>query len=168
MSATTKRLSNQARKYERVTSMEGLNRVTIVGNCGQDPEIRFTQNNQAVLTLRLACSESWFDKRANERKERTEWVTVVIWGPRAESLNKILSKGSRILVEGRLQTCSWEDKNGGGKRYATEVVSNNVILLGGKPANGSKQDAAAGGDGGSVSGSYESTIGEYDDSEIPF
>lgn len=143
--------------------MDGLNRVTLVGNCGQDPELRFTNNSQGVLTLRLACSESWFDKQAKERKERTEWVTVVVWGARAEGLNKVLSKGSRVLVEGRLQTRSWEDKNGGGKRYSTEVVANNVLLLGGK-GQGRQDGETQGGDESSDSGG---DTGGYDES-IPF
>ena len=112
---------------------EGLNRVILIGNLGQDPELRFTQAQQGVLSIRMATTESYFDTQTKERKEITEWHTVVVWGKRGEALNKILSKGSRIAVEGRLKTRSWDDKNGGGKRYATEVVANNVILLGGRP-----------------------------------
>jgi single-strand DNA-binding protein len=124
---------------------EGLNRVILIGNLGQDPELRFTPSNQGVLSLRMATTESYFDTNTKERKEITEWHSVVVWGKRGEALNKILSKGSRIAVEGRLKTRSWEDKNGGGKRYATEVVANNVILLGGRGEGG----------GGSRGGGYE-------------
>lgn len=112
---------------------EGLNRVVLIGNLGQDPELRYTQSNQGVLSLRMATTESYFDTSAKERKERTEWHSVVIWGKRGEALNKILSKGSRLCVEGRLQTRSWEDKQGS-KRYATEINATNVILLGGRGA----------------------------------
>jgi single-strand DNA-binding protein len=110
---------------------DGLNRVTLIGNLGQDPELRFTQSQQGVLSLRMATTESYFDNTTKERKERTEWHTVVVWGKRGEALHKILSKGSRICIEGRLQTRSWEDKQGN-KRYSTEVNANNVLLLGGR------------------------------------
>jgi single-strand DNA-binding protein len=125
---------------------EGLNRVTLIGNLGQDPELRYTQSNQGVLSLRIATTESYFDNTTKERKERTEWHSVVIWGKRGEALSKILSKGSRICIEGRLQTRTWEDKTGS-KRYSTEVVANNVILLGGRNE--------AGGGGGAGGGGYE-------------
>lgn len=113
---------------------EGLNRVTLIGNLGQDPELRHTQGGQAVLNLRLAVSESWVD-RDGERKERTEWCGVIIWGKRGEALSRILGKGDRICIEGRLQTRSWEAKEGG-KRYVTEIVASNVVLLGGKRSGG--------------------------------
>jgi single-strand DNA-binding protein len=129
---------------------EGLNRVILIGNLGQDPELRFTQSGQGVLSIRMATTESYFDTNTKERKERTEWHTVVIWGKRGEALNKILSKGSRICIEGRLQTRSWEDKTGN-KRYSTEVNANNVVLLGGRGeggAGGGGGGARAGGSGG--------------------
>lgn len=113
---------------------EGLNRVMLIGNLGQDPELRYTQSGQAVLNLRLATNESFLN-RDNERQERTEWHTVTIWGKRGEALNKILSKGKQLFVEGRLQTRSWEDKQGA-KRYTTEVVATNVVLLGGGGGRG--------------------------------
>jgi len=108
--------------------VEGLNRVTLIGNLGQDPELRFTQGGQGLLNLRMACSER-FKNREGEAQERTEWVTVVVWGNRGEALSKILKKGEGICVEGRLQTRSWEAKDGS-KRNSTEVVASNVVLLG--------------------------------------
>lgn len=108
---------------------DGLNKVMLIGNLGQDPELRYTQGNTAVMNMRIATTESFLN-RDNERQERTEWHTVVLWGKRGEGLQKILTKGNRIFVEGRLQTRSWEDKQGQ-KRYTTEVVATNVILLGG-------------------------------------
>ena len=131
---------------------EGLNRVILIGNLGQDPELRYTQSQQAVLQLRLATTESYFDTKSNERKEKTEWHTVVLWGKRGEALNKFLSKGSRIAVEGRLQTRSWEDKNGG-KRYTTEINAQNVILLGGR-GEGRGGGGEYGGGGGAGGGGY--------------
>lgn len=107
--------------------MDGLNRVTLLGNLGADPELRMTQGGQAVLSLRLATSESYLD-RNKVRQERTEWHRVSLWGNRAEALGKILAKGERVLVEGRLQTRSYEDRDGK-KVYQTEVVATNVVLL---------------------------------------
>jgi single-strand DNA-binding protein len=126
---------------------EGLNRVILIGNLGQDPELRYTQSGQGVLSLRMATTESYFDNTTKERKEKTEWHSVTIWGKRGEALNKILSKGSRICVEGRLQTRSWEDKTGS-KRYTTEIVANNLILLGGRGEGG----GGGGGGGGGARG----------------
>ena len=107
---------------------EGLNRVYLIGNLGQNPELRFTQSNQPVLSLRLATNER-FKNRDGEWQDRTEWHTIVVWGRRAEGLSKILSKGSQLCVEGRLQTRNWEDRQGQ-KRYTTEIVAREIILLG--------------------------------------
>ena len=149
---------------------EGLNRVILIGNLGQDPELRFTQSNMGVLSLRMATTESYFDTNTKERKEITEWHSVVLWGKRGEALNKILSKGSRICVEGRLKTRSWDDKNGGGKRYATDVVANNVILLGGRNEGGAR--TGGGGHDPGPAGYNESGFGGSDvpggDDDIPF
>ncbi|HEX7478546.1 MAG TPA: single-stranded DNA-binding protein [Polyangiales bacterium] len=130
---------------------DGLNRVILIGNLGQDPELRYTQNSQAVLNLRIATTESYFDTNTKERKEKTEWHTVVLWGKRGEALNKFLSKGSRICVEGRLQTRTWEDKTGA-KRYATDVNATNIILLGGRGEGGSGAGGGGGGAGGGGGG----------------
>ena len=140
---------------------DGLNRVTLIGNLGQDPELRHTQGGQAILNMRIATSESWYDKESNERKERVEWHTCILWGKRGEALSKFLTKGSKLCVEGRLQTRQWEDKSGN-KRYTTEIVANNVILLGGKGersgGDSSQGDEYAPSGGG----------GGFDDGDIPF
>jgi single-strand DNA-binding protein len=117
---------------------EGMNKAILIGNLGQDPELRYTQGGQPVLNLRLATTESYLN-RDRERQQRTEWHTVVVWGKRGESLNKILSKGRTICVEGRLQTRKWEDKEGN-KRYITEIVATNVILLGGRGPSAADQN----------------------------
>lgn len=145
---------------------EGLNRVILIGNLGQDPELRFTQSNQGVLSLRMATTESYFDKNTNQRKEETEWHSLIVWGKRGEALNKILSKGSRIAIEGKLKTRSWEDKNGGGKRYATEIVCNNVILLGGKGDAGHRAAAGGGQESFEQAGGFSSEAPGDDD--LPF
>jgi single-strand DNA-binding protein len=112
---------------------EGLNRVILLGNLGADPELRVTPGGQAVLKLRLATNETYLD-RNNVRQDRTEWHRVTVWGRRAEALGKILSKGDLLMVEGRLQTSSYE-KNGE-KRYSTEIVANNIVLPGGGRGRG--------------------------------
>jgi len=117
---------------------EGLNRVTLLGNLGADPELRMTQGGQAILKLRLATSETYLDK-SNQRQERTEWHSITVWGKRGEALAKILVKGSRIYVEGGLRTSSYDDKNGE-KRYRTEIVASNVLLAGGTRADGAPRE----------------------------
>lgn len=159
---------------------DGLNRAILVGNLGMDPELKFTQGGQAVLRIRLATTESYMNK-GGERQERTEWHTVVVWGKRAESLNKILSKGRTIWVEGRIQTRSWEDKKDGSKRYATEINAQNIGLVGsgsGRSGGGGFEGAGGGyeGGGGAPGGGYEGGGGgggvpDFDgggDDDIPF
>lgn len=161
---------------------DGLNRVMLLGNLGADPELRMTPSGQAVLKLRLATTESYLD-RNRVRQEKTEWHNVVIWGKRAEALNKILSKGSRIFVEGGLRTSSYDDRDGN-KRYRTEVVATNLILSGGPRGGGPRGggDDYAPGAGSSQSGSSGSAEapgggagyddadygGGSDDDNIPF
>lgn len=105
-----------------------LNRVEVMGYLGADPEVRTTPNGATNATIRLACSERWNDANG-QRQEHTEWVTCVAWRKDAELVQMYLRKGSRALVEGKLRTRTWEDKNGGGKRYATEVIVTRVILI---------------------------------------
>jgi single-strand DNA-binding protein len=128
---------------------DGLNRVMLMGNLGADPELRMTSGGQAVLKLRLATAETYLDRNRN-RQERTEWHSVVVWGKRAEALGKILSKGSRLFVEGSLRTSSYDDRDGN-KRYKTEIVANNIILSG-RSGGGGGREAYEGG-GGDFAGS---------------
>jgi single-strand DNA-binding protein len=134
---------------------EGLNRAILVGNLGMDPELKFTQGGQGVLRLRIATTES-FMNRNGERQERTDWHTVVVWGKRGEALNKILSKGRTVWIEGRIQTRSWEDKEGG-KRYATEIVANQVGLVGGGGGGGAHGGGGRAGGTGSGGPGYGGT-----------
>jgi single-strand DNA-binding protein len=150
---------------------DGLNRVILVGNLGMDPELKYTQGGQAVLRIRLATTETYLNK-AGERQERTDWHTVVVWGKRAEGLNKILSKGRTIWIEGRLQTRSWDDKDGS-KRYATEVNAASVGLVGGGGGSGGRTGGGspAGGapaGGGGFEGGFDGGPDFGGDDDIPF
>lgn len=157
---------------------DGLNKVMLFGNLGADPELRFTQGGQAVLNIRLAINESYLDKD-KQRKQRTEWVSVVVWGNRGEALAKIMRKGSSVMIEGSLRSSSYDDRDGN-KRYKTEVVAQNVILAGSR--NGQAGDASSESHGrntGPRSGAAPSNApapqddyggygGNSDDSDIPF
>ena len=111
-----------------------LNKVMLIGNIGADPEVRTTPSGALCATFRVACSESWTDKDG-QRQERTEWFTIVAWRKLAEIVQRYLRKGSKVYIEGKLQTRSWEDKNGGGKRYATEVQADSLVMLSGKESS---------------------------------
>jgi single-strand DNA-binding protein len=104
-----------------------LNKVMLIGNLGSDPEMRFTPNGNPVTSFRMATSRSFLDSDG-ERRQETEWFTVVVWGKQAESCNQFISKGKQVYVEGRLRSRSWEGQDGQ-KRFRTEVVANRVIFL---------------------------------------
>jgi single-strand DNA-binding protein len=153
----------------------GVNKVILVGNLGADPELRYTPSGQGVCELRIATSDSWTDKQG-QRQERTEWHRVVVWGKRAEVCAKYLSKGRQVYVEGRIQTRSWDDKDGN-KRYMTEVIANDVQFLGGGGAGGARRGAGDDGPpppepeyfsgGGGGGGGFGGGSGGPDD-DIPF
>ena len=111
-----------------------LNKVTLIGNLGNDPELRSTQSGSAVANITLATSESWRDKETQETKERVEWHRVIFFGRLAEVVNEYLRKGSQIYVEGRIQTRKWQDKDGN-DRYTTEIVANEMQMLGSRGTN---------------------------------
>ena len=106
----------------------GLNKVLIIGNLGADPEIKYTQAGSPVANLSVATSERWKDKNTGEQKEQVEWHRVVIFGRLAEIAEQYLKKGSKIFVEGKLQTRDWEDSEGK-RRYTTEVVAREMTML---------------------------------------
>lgn len=144
---------------------DGLNRVTLLGNLGADPELKVTAGGQAILKLRLATTSSYLDK-SNTRQEKTEWHSITMWGKRGEGLAKILKKGDRLYVEGELRTSSYEKD--GEKRYRTEVNANNAILCG-KGGNGggeSKPKPKADADGLPPADDFGDYAGG--DDEIPF
>ena len=108
----------------------GVNKVILIGHLGADPEVRYTANGSAVARLRLATTESYVDKSGN-RQEITEWHTVTAWGKLAETCGQYLAKGKQIYIEGRLRTTSYEKD--GVKRYTTEVVARDMLMLGSPP-----------------------------------
>jgi single-strand DNA-binding protein len=109
------------------TMAEGMNRATLIGNLGADPELRYTQSNTGVLKFRIATTESYKDADGN-RQENTQWHQIVLWGKRGEALANILRKGSRCCIEGRIENRSY-DGDDGVKRYVSEVVATNIVLL---------------------------------------
>lgn len=123
----------------------GVNKVILVGNLGQDPEIRYMPNGGAVASITLATSESWRDKTTGEMREQTEWHRVVLYGKLAEVAGEYLRKGAQIYIEGQLRTRKWTDQSGQ-ERYTTEVVVNvngTMQMLGGRREGQPQQDGAA-------------------------
>lgn len=106
-----------------------VNKAILIGNLGDDPELKFTSGNKGVLKFSIATTESWMDD--GEKKEVTFWHRVVVWGKRGEALEKFLRKGSRVYVEGRIETRSYDDKDGV-KKYATDINAKEIVLLDGK------------------------------------
>jgi single-strand DNA-binding protein len=121
---------------------QSLNTVQIIGNIGADPEVRATPSGAKVANFRVACSESWKDK-SGQKQESTEWVSCVAWEKTAEIVEKYIRKGSKVYISGKLKTRMWEDKNGGGKRYATEVLVDRVMMLDGRPGTAVEANRSA-------------------------
>lgn len=119
-----------------------LNKVMLIGNLGKDPELRYTTSGVAVATFTMATSESWKDQDGNAQ-ERTEWHNIVAWRKLAEICGEWLRKGKKVYVEGRIQTRSYDDKNTGAKRYITEIVADQIIMLDGRPAGSAQESASA-------------------------
>lgn len=149
-----------------------VNRVTLLGHLGKDPELKYTPSGQAVTKFSMATSERWKDKNG-EWQDRTEWHNIVLWAKMAETANQYLSKGSQVFIEGRLQTRSWDDKEGK-KHYMTEIIAQDMVLLGGR---GGERAGAERGNGetrrAAASGGYaepEAPRGgpEISDDDIPF
>ena len=161
----------------------GVNKVILIGNLGADPETRYTASGSAVTNIRLATAESWRDKQSGERQERTEWHRVVFFSRLAEIAAEYLRKGSQCYIEGRIQTRKWQGQDGQ-DRYTTEIVANEMQMLGGRggggggggapPARRREEDSGSawpgGGQGGDRGGSAPAGSGPPDDfdDDIPF
>src|SRR4029078_8105392 len=126
--------------------MASFNKVILVGNLTRDPEVKYTTGGTAVTEIGLAVNRSWFDKQSNQRKEEVTFVDVTLWGRTAEIAGEYLSKGRQVLIEGRLQLDSWEEKTTGQKRSKLRVVGENMPML------GSRGEGGGGGGGGGRSG----------------
>jgi single-strand DNA-binding protein len=128
----------------------GINKVILIGHLGADPETRAMPSGMSVANLRLATTESWKDKQSGEQQERTEWHNVALFGRLGEIAAEYLRKGSQVYIEGRLRTRKWQDKEGR-DRYTTEIVGNEMQMLGGRGGAG----AGGGGSGGGAMGAGE-------------
>ena len=126
----------------------GVNKVILIGHLGADPETRAMPSGSSVANLRIATTESWRDKQSGEQQERTEWHRVALFGRLAEIASEYLRKGSQVYIEGSLRTRKWQDKQGN-ERYSTEIVGNEMQMLGGRGGGGG---AGASGSGGSAAG----------------
>ena len=152
----------------------GVNKVILIGNLGKDPETRYMPSGSAVTNLTLATSESWKDKQTGENQERTEWHKVAMFGKLAEIAAEYLRKGSQVYIEGKLRTRKWQDKEGK-DRWTTEIVADEMNMLGGKPGGASAgAGAPAGAMAGGGSGGGKAAVndsgappGDFDD-DIPF
>src|SRR5690348_12294171 len=154
---------------------KSVNKVILIGNLGKDPEVKYTPQGTAVAKITLATNERYKDK-GGEWQDRTEWHNVVLWQRQAEIAGEYLKKGSKVYVEGRLQTRSWDDKQTNQKKYMTEVVASDLILLGGRGEGGGD---FSGGSRASSSGSnnFDQRVPEHEpaaasgpitDEDIPF
>ena len=153
----------------------GINKVILIGNLGADPETRYMPSGKAVTNIRVATSDSWKDKTTGEQQERTEWHNVAMFDRLAEIAAEYLRKGSQVYIEGRIRTRKWQDKTDGKDRYTTEIIANEMQMLGSRGGAG----AGAGMGGGSSSSRNTAPVpepmpagssgghGEFDD-DIPF
>lgn len=142
----------------------GINKVILVGNLGRDPEIRYTADGKPIANFPVATSETWTDKTSGERKEKTEWHRVVVFGKLAEICGEYLSKGRQVYIEGKLQTNKWKGQDGQ-DRYTTEVVvqgfGGTMQMLGNRDSGGARPAAGGGGAGAGAGG------GGYQDQGYP-
>ena len=143
----------------------GVNKVILVGNLGQKPDMKYTQSNTAVANLSLATSESWKDKDSGDLKTKTEWHRVVYFGKLAEIAEQYLDKGSKVYIEGKLQTRKWQDQSGN-DRYTTEVLGQELTML------DSRGDSSGSSFENNNSGMSEEDVnqdnGEFSEEDIPF
>ena len=148
--------------------MSGINKVILIGHLGADPEVRYTAGGQGVANFNIATGDNWTDKNSGQKQERTEWHRIVAWGKLAELCGQYLNKGRQVYVEGRLQTRSWEDKDGV-KRYTTEIVAQGIQFLGAGAGagTGTNRTAMSGMDEGSGA-EFSAEPMEGADQDIPF
>ncbi|MFQ5609110.1 MAG: single-stranded DNA-binding protein [Woeseiaceae bacterium] len=147
----------------------GINKVILVGNLGQDPETRYMPSGGAVTNITVATNESWKDKQSGEQKERTEWHKVAMFNRLAEISAEYLRKGSQVYIEGKLRTRKWQDRDGN-DRYTTEVIADEMQMLGGRGGGGGSFGGGSGkspGAGGGGQAPSPPAADDFDD-DIPF
>ena len=156
--------------------MASVNKVILVGRLGKDPEVRYLPDGGAVCNITLATSETWKDKNSGDKQEKTEWHRVTFYRKLAEIAGEYLKKGREVYVEGRLETRKWQDKEGK-DRYTTEIIANEMQMLGGRPSGGSesmdretKAAPADAGGGGAKPAPNKGGGASFDDmdDDIPF
>ena len=149
----------------------GVNKVILVGNLGRDPEMKYTASGAAIANITVATSESWNDKQTGERVDKTEWHRIVAFQRLAEIMGEYLKKGSQVYIEGKLQTRKWQDQNGQ-DRYTTEVVANDMQMLGARGGDGGGQSQGSGGfrnnPPAKPAPAQPGTNNDFDDDDIPF
>lgn len=168
---------------------KGINKVILIGNLGKDPEVRYMPSGGAVTNVTIATSDNWKDKQSGEKQERTEWHNVVFFNRLAEITGEYLKKGSKVYIEGRLQTRKWQDKTGN-DRYTTEIIANEMQMLDsrggtapyqgqtqgqpagqpaptGAPAGGAPAAGGAAAGGAAAGGAADTSFDDFDD-DIPF
>ena len=125
--------------------MASVNKVILVGNLGRDPEVRYSPDGAAICNVSIATTSQWKDKNSGERREETEWHRVVFYNRLAEIAGEYLKKGRSVYVEGRLKTRKWQDKETGADRYSTEIVADQMQMLGGRDSGGDMGGGDSGG-----------------------
>ncbi len=159
--------------------MASFNKVILVGNLTRDPEVKYVTSGTAVTELGLAVNRTWFDKQQNQKREETTFVDVTLWARQAEVAGEYLSKGSSVLIEGRLQLDTWDDRETGKKRSKLRVVGESMTMLGGRgggggapsrgPSNSGQQQSAPQQSGNdAVDSFYDSGSAGVSDSDVPF
>ncbi len=155
-----------------------VNKVILIGNLGKDPEVRYTPTGLAIANITMATTEAWKDKQSGANQEKTEWHRVVFYQRLAEIVGEYLRKGSKVFVEGRLQTRKWQDKTSGQDRYTTEIIADSMQMLDSKGSSTSnvnyetasavdKAEAGAGAAAPALALATEPAMEGFDD-EIPF
>lgn len=147
--------------------MRGVNKVILIGNLGNDPETRYTAGGSAITSVSLATSESWKDKQTGEAKERTEWHRVKFFGRLAEIAGEYLKKGAQVYIEGSIRTDKYTDKEGV-ERYSTDIIANEMQMLGGRPEGGSGHTQRPARTQRPQRGVAQPAGGDLEDDEIPF
>ncbi len=149
--------------------MASVNKVIIVGNLGRDPEVRYSPDGAAIANISVATTSQWKDKNTGEKREETEWHRVSFFGRLAEVVGEYLKKGSAVYIEGRLRTRKWQDKETGQDRYATEIIADNMQMLGGRSADAEPAERQQGSrpSGGQQRAAAAKPANAFDD-DIPF